>query len=127
MAHRINELLLQPDRHERDQFLVIAGNGHVLYYCGVPERVVQANPGIDACVVISYKYNAGGGDAGDDRDVLLTTQYTDESDSHPNEKQTAVQRIIKEAFSFHHSPGDYVYMYYYGDTEDDRQQQQPQQ
>jgi SAM-dependent methyltransferase len=43
------------DDGNQDKFLVIAGNGHLLHYTGVPERVLRDNPQIanDTCLVIS--------------------------------------------------------------------------
>eukprot|EP00536_Pseudo-nitzschia_multiseries_P008991 jgi/Psemu1/66787/estExt_Genemark1.C_2410033 len=58
MAHRVTGLINQKkDATEasNEKFLVIAGNGHLLHYCGVPERVLRDNPEIAAetCLVIS--------------------------------------------------------------------------
>lgn len=52
MANKINELI---EQHDGDKFLVIAGNGHVLHYCGVPERVLIKHPNLAAetCVIVS--------------------------------------------------------------------------
>ena len=58
MAHRVTRLI-QNNKNEEDadneKFLVIAGNGHLLHYCGVPERVLRENPKMaaDTCLVIS--------------------------------------------------------------------------
>jgi len=59
MAHRVTGLI-KKKKHETEEapnekFLVIAGNGHLLHYCGIPERVLRENPEIaaDTCLVIS--------------------------------------------------------------------------
>merc|ERR1712238_354159 len=47
MAHRVTGLIQNNNEEEEvdnEKFLVIAGNGHLLHYCGVPERVLRENP-----------------------------------------------------------------------------------
>jgi len=46
MAHRVQQIL-HDIRGKNEKILVIAGNGHVLYGCGVPERVRWADDGDD--------------------------------------------------------------------------------
>jgi arsenite methyltransferase len=58
MAHRVTGLIQKNENKEEgnnEKFLVIAGNGHLLHYCGVPERVLRENPEMaaDTCLVIS--------------------------------------------------------------------------
>lgn len=58
MAHRVTGLIQNNENEEEvhnEKFLVIAGNGHLLHYCGVPERVLRENPEMaaDTCLVIS--------------------------------------------------------------------------
>jgi SAM-dependent methyltransferase/uncharacterized iron-regulated protein len=57
MAHRVNQLVSASFAENRvnDKFLVIAGNGHLLHYCGVPERVLRVNSDLasDTCLIIS--------------------------------------------------------------------------
>jgi len=58
MAHRVTGLIQKnenEDEAHNEKFLVIAGNGHLLHYCGVPERVLRENPEMaaDTCLVIS--------------------------------------------------------------------------
>jgi SAM-dependent methyltransferase len=58
MAHKIDALIREsPD----DRFLVIAGNGHLSHYQGVPERVLAEHPHlIDVCcVVTSHGWDQG--------------------------------------------------------------------
>jgi uncharacterized iron-regulated protein len=54
MAHKINTLLDQPSQDDR--ILVLVGNGHVLGYSGVPERVLLKHPELAAetCVIVSH-------------------------------------------------------------------------
>lgn len=68
MAHRVSDLIQasafasnSKDGGENDdKFLVIAGNGHLLHYTGVPERVLRDNPEMasDTCLVISESTSA---------------------------------------------------------------------
>lgn len=60
MAHRVNQLIDETSEESNDKYLVIAGNGHLLHYCGVPERVLDAHPEIadDSCLVISESTEA---------------------------------------------------------------------
>ena len=53
MAHKINQII--EHGHEDEKLLVIAGNGHVKHYCGVPERVLHKHPELtnNTCLVIS--------------------------------------------------------------------------
>eukprot|EP00980_Cylindrotheca_fusiformis_P024738 scaffold12369_cov97-Cylindrotheca_fusiformis.AAC.4 len=61
MANKVNQLIEESttrkskDAKDNDNFLVIAGNGHFLHYCGVPERVLLQNPELanDSCLVVS--------------------------------------------------------------------------
>lgn len=57
MAYRINSLIKESHKKgmKDDKFLVIAGNGHFLHYCGVPERVLRENANLkpETCLVIS--------------------------------------------------------------------------
>ena len=59
MAHRVTELLRDADSNVK--FLVIAGNGHMKHYCGVPERVLRDTQKLspsDTCLVISESTTA---------------------------------------------------------------------
>lgn len=61
MANKVSQLIDEARLRETDganngeKFLVIAGNGHFLHYCGVPERVLDKNPELadDSCLVVS--------------------------------------------------------------------------
>jgi len=61
MAHKINSLLRESE-DKNDRFLVIAGNGHLSHYQGVPERVLSENPDLidQCCLVTSHKWEQGG-------------------------------------------------------------------
>jgi uncharacterized iron-regulated protein len=58
MAHRVNTLIQKSD-DERDRFLVIAGNGHVINYQGVPERVLVQHPSLTncCCLITSHEWD----------------------------------------------------------------------
>ena len=62
MANKIHELLSPTlpidsnNENEEDQIIVIAGNGHVEYYQGVPERVLALHPELvdQTCLITSH-------------------------------------------------------------------------
>ena len=60
MAHKINTLIKESD-DEEDRFLVIAGNGHLSYYQGVPERVLEEHPELvnSCCLITSHEWDKG--------------------------------------------------------------------
>jgi len=96
MAHRVNTLLKEHPNKE-DKFLVIAGNGHLLHYCGVPERVYAEHPDIvtqdSSCLVISESIEQG-------------------SILEKEEKEGNLSEILKEQFGPEGSnPADYVFLY----------------
>ena len=89
MANKVNELV-QGSTKKEDKVLVIAGNGHLLHHCGVPERVLKNNPEIAAetCLVISES----------------TTESFDED--------KAIQDAVKVRFGKEGSnPADFIYFY----------------
>ena len=103
MANKINELLAQTNntnssnRTKNDKILVIAGNGHLMHFCGVPERVLKENPEIasDACLVISES----------------TVELFEDDDS--------VAKLLTARFGEEGSnPADYIY--FYPSPEEDR-------
>ena len=100
MAHTISTIL---EKHPDDRILVIAGNGHLLYYCGVPERVLQANPDLPTCLIISQSM-----------DAIPTSppQVLEELERH---------------FPKGSNPADYVYLYQdqWEDEEEDVPLEQP--
>jgi len=57
MAHKVNQLIRESD-NENDKFLVIAGNGHLSHYQGVPERVFSEHPELinQSCLVTSHQW-----------------------------------------------------------------------
>lgn len=97
MAHKINQLL---EQNKGDKILVIAGNGHVLHYCGVPERVLQAHPEIadETCVVACAPVDASGW-------KLLNTEGGESSDV------TILQHINGRFGREGTNPADYLYFY----------------
>lgn len=60
MAQKISTLIRESD-DENDRFLVIAGNGHLSYYQGVPERVLREHPNLinTCCLIISHEWDQG--------------------------------------------------------------------
>jgi arsenite methyltransferase len=60
MAHKISSLIRESD-DEEERFLVIAGNGHLSYYQGVPERVLAEHPHLidTCCLVTSHEWDRG--------------------------------------------------------------------
>jgi arsenite methyltransferase len=55
MACKVNTLL-EEEPQQDDKILVLVGNGHVLGYSGVPERVLERHPELAAetCVIVSH-------------------------------------------------------------------------
>lgn len=97
MAHRVNQLVKQSSAKGRknDKFLVIAGNGHLLHYCGVPERVLRDNVDLtpDTCLVISESTTSG---------AAFDGEHT----------QNGTSTILRSIFGKEGSnPADYVYFY----------------
>lgn len=88
MAHKIGTLL--ENAGAREKILVVAGNGHVLHHCGVPERVLRARPGL----------------AGETALVASQPSAADFADD------AAVRREIEVYFGPPGTnPADYVYFY----------------
>jgi SAM-dependent methyltransferase/uncharacterized iron-regulated protein len=88
MAHKVNTLIEKSP--SQDRFLVIAGNGHLLHYCGVPERVLNEHPALakDSCLVISESMD------GSDLD------------------ETKLPEVLTDRFGKEGSnPADYVFLY----------------
>ena len=54
MAHKINEVV-DKSSQGKDKVLVLVGNGHILGYSGVPERVLERHPELadETCVMVS--------------------------------------------------------------------------
>lgn len=74
MAYKVNTLIKESSALGRkdDKFLIIAGNGHLLHYCGVPERVLRENPGLksETCLIISEGASAS---EFEDSDINIAT------------------------------------------------------
>lgn len=91
MANKVNQLIENEGKPDKgDKFLVIAGNGHLLHYCGVPERVLNEHPELasDSCLVISESADASSFD-------------------EPKLSESLEDRFGKEGSN----PADYVYLY----------------
>jgi SAM-dependent methyltransferase/uncharacterized iron-regulated protein len=89
MASKLHELM-EINKDTDDKFLVIAGNGHLLHYCGVPERVLAKQPELapETCLVIS------------------------ESTIESFGEETNVAETLKARFGEEGSnPADYIYYY----------------
>lgn len=57
MAHRVNELIAAKPN---ENYLVIAGFGHLLHYAGVPENVFAKKPTLrdDSLLIVAHEFNA---------------------------------------------------------------------
>jgi len=103
MANKVNHLIedastSSDDGNNDEKFLVIAGNGHFLHYCGVPERVLDENPKLvdDSCLVISA------------------------STYEPLEDENDLQKELKVRYGDSGSnPADYIYFYHMSEEDDD--------
>ncbi len=115
MAHRVTELIRKQDNEKdaRDEkFLVIAGNGHLLHYCGVPERVLSENPEMaaDTCLVISENTTS---------DSLMGTGEDDGTFNDSKEKKSDNDKngdvsvdFLRSRFGREGSnPADFMYFY----------------
>jgi len=119
MAHRVTGLIQNNNEEEEvdnEKFLVIAGNGHLLHYCGVPERVLRENPELaaDTCLVISENTTS---------DTLMGKYNKDENDIHSDggdgydnkEERTKdgnVAAFLQSRFGQEGSnPADFMYFY----------------
>jgi SAM-dependent methyltransferase len=89
MANKVNQLL-KDSADDKEKFLVVAGNGHLLHWCGVPERVLNSNPGLSnqTCVIVSHPSTADLEDEG------------------------AVKRDLEDSFGPEGwNPGDFVFVF----------------
>jgi SAM-dependent methyltransferase/uncharacterized iron-regulated protein len=109
MAHRITQLLRKSAEEKKkdpdatdDKFLVIAGNGHLKHYCGVPERVLRDMPEIanDTCLVISESTTS---------DLLSTA--TDENDTKKDDADQTTKFLHERYGQEGSNPADYMYFY----------------
>jgi SAM-dependent methyltransferase len=77
-----------------EKFLVIAGNGHLKHYCGVPERVLRDVPEIasDTCLVISES-------------------TTPDSLAAKNDEGDGLLSFLTSKFGEGSNPADYTYFY----------------
>ena len=104
MAHKINTLLAPSPQenigfiNKSDKILVLAGNGHILGYSGVPERVLQEHPELSAetCVLISHHSRTS------DPQTKCTGIETSSS---------LEQNILEELQETNSNLADYVYVY----------------
>ena len=106
MSHKINTLLeaapLPQENigvmNKSDKILVLAGNGHILGYSGVPERVLQDHPELssDTCVLISHHSVTA------DPQTKCTGLETSSS---------LEQNILEELQQTNSNLADYVYVY----------------
>jgi SAM-dependent methyltransferase/uncharacterized iron-regulated protein len=119
MAHRVTGLIQKNENKEEvdnEKFLVIAGNGHLLHYCGVPERVLRENPEMaaDTCLVISENTTSDSlmGTNTGDNDNNYDTAYNDEETKHDDGKGRDVSAFLQSRFGREGSnPADFMYLY----------------
>lgn len=98
MAHKVNSLLEDSTAKQDDKLLVLAGNGHVLGYSGVPERVIEQHPETesDTCVIASCN------------GASLPGSY-----EHGEINNETIFSGLEEAFGpAGTNPADYIYLYY---------------
>mmetsp|Transcript_8957 Transcript_8957/g.21871 ORF Transcript_8957/g.21871 Transcript_8957/m.21871 type:complete len:632 (-) Transcript_8957:78-1973(-) len=116
MAHRVTGLIQKNENgtevHD-EKFLVIAGNGHLLHYCGVPERVLRENPEMaaDTCLVISENTTSDSimdKNTGDDDNM----ENSDTDSDIKNDDSKGVSAFIRSRFGREGSnPADFMYLY----------------
>lgn len=117
MAQKITGLIQNNNNEEEEEFvnekfLVIAGNGHLLHYCGVPERVLRENPEMaaDTCLVISTDTTSDAlmGKHGDAENNIEENKIRNSN----NEEKNNVSTFLKSRFGQEGSnPCDYMYFY----------------
>eukprot|EP00977_Amphora_coffeiformis_P008467 scaffold1918_cov154-Amphora_coffeaeformis.AAC.4 len=91
MAHRVQEIIEnQPDD---DRIVVIAGNGHVEYYQGVPERVLAARPDLV------------------DRTCLITCHGVESKAMLQQESPTKLMELLHLGNHPGANPADFVFLY----------------
>jgi SAM-dependent methyltransferase/uncharacterized iron-regulated protein len=102
---------------DNDKFLIIAGNGHVLHYTGVPERVLRDNPQLtpsDVCLVISQSIHNR-----DSFPNVTSTEETEEdeqedktSSTNNNKNKNQLKTWLQSQFGQEGSnPADYIFFY----------------
>lgn len=119
MAYRVTELIRQNDSEtdDRDEkFLVIAGNGHLMHYCGVPERVLRENPEMaaDTCLVISENTTSDsllGKDTGDDDDDKVGDSGESEERKKDDDDDVSVDFLQSRFGQEGSNPADFMYFY----------------
>lgn len=105
MAHRVVQLIQKSNKNgkgDNEKFLVIAGNGHMKHYCGVPERVLRdahLSPA-DTCLVISESTTSEALDQ-------------DHQSNHDNGRKndTRLTAYIHDRFGEGSNPADFMYFY----------------
>lgn len=116
MAHRVTGLIQKNENEpevRNEKFLVIAGNGHLLHYCGVPERVLRENPGMaaDTCLVISENTTSNsikGDNPGGDENLDDSEKGEDiRTDDSKNVSAFLQSRFGREGSN----PADFMYLY----------------
>ena len=120
MAHRVTGLIQKNEDEEdrgNEKFLVIAGNGHLLHYCGVPERVLRENPEMaaDTCLVISHSTTSDslmGKKIGDENNIDEGDEDEDDDINKEKSKDGNVSAFLQSRFGEEGSnPADYMYFY----------------
>ena len=88
-AHKINQLV-EKKGNEADKFLVIAGNGHFMYYCGIPERVLEQHPELA------------------EKTCLILSQSVEAEDLKQEE---SIRQMLMDSYPEGTNPSDYLYLY----------------
>mmetsp|Transcript_19363 Transcript_19363/g.46788 ORF Transcript_19363/g.46788 Transcript_19363/m.46788 type:complete len:659 (-) Transcript_19363:77-2053(-) len=115
MAHRVSTLIQESasssssstteDDDSEDKFLVIAGNGHMLHYTGVPERVLKDNPHLakETCLVVSESVSS---------EMFTTTPGDDDESKSDPSTNDKISSFLKRRFGPPGSnPADFVFLY----------------
>ena len=119
MAHRVTGLIQNNENEEEvhnEKFLVIAGNGHLLHYCGVPERVLRENPEMaaDTCLVISENTTSDSlmgkntGEIEGNSDMFDKGECVNNDDSKGGDVSAFLQSRFGREGS---NPADFMYFY----------------
>jgi len=102
MAHCINKLLKNESSEQKQhKYLVLAGKGHLQHFCGVPERVLQENPGVRAETALI---------------VAHESDYEIDLDKNDEQVISGIKKIYGPEGS---NPADYLYIYEEDGEEED--------
>jgi uncharacterized iron-regulated protein len=102
MSNKVNTII---DQYGNDKFLVIAGYGHMLHYCGVPERVLTVNQEMSSqsCLIVSASCDSSDG---------LLSESIETNGDKTSSPYARINQYLTSIFGPKGSyPSDYVYLY----------------